>query len=209
MKLVNMNGKNDLEIEEVRQILKEIPVEYTEFVDKDNKLYPNDRGLLKAQGNKPYYIPTKEEILDIGVNGYLSGDEYIQRFQKYLIRKLGAMKDEAEFAGCIIWRLICGDCEMQSIFDVLDDLGLMVDSEKELHILIQKINDLWNNTRKLLNRGYTPNEMRHQEKAAYLNIPMTHNILNFDEAKRNKIYPNDPCPCGSGKKYKNCCRNKK
>ena len=26
-------------------------------------------------------------------------------------------------------------------------------------------------------------------------------------AKREsvKIYPNDPCPCGSGKKYKNCC----
>ena len=20
-----------------------------------------------------------------------------------------------------------------------------------------------------------------------------------------KIYPNDPCPCGSGKKYKQCC----
>ena len=20
-----------------------------------------------------------------------------------------------------------------------------------------------------------------------------------------KVYPNDPCPCGSGKKYKNCC----
>ena len=20
-----------------------------------------------------------------------------------------------------------------------------------------------------------------------------------------KIYPNSPCPCGSGKKYKNCC----
>lgn len=43
----------------------------------------------------------------------------------------------------------------------------------------------------------------------------------FDEAKRkelykeqkssttivkeDKIYPNDPCPCGSGKKYKKCC----
>ena len=24
-----------------------------------------------------------------------------------------------------------------------------------------------------------------------------------------KVYPNDPCPCGSGKKYKQCCgRNK-
>ena len=23
-----------------------------------------------------------------------------------------------------------------------------------------------------------------------------------------KIYPNDPCPCGSGKKYKQCCGKK-
>ena len=23
-----------------------------------------------------------------------------------------------------------------------------------------------------------------------------------------KVYPNDPCPCGSGKKYKNCCGRK-
>ncbi len=23
--------------------------------------------------------------------------------------------------------------------------------------------------------------------------------------KEKKIYPNDPCPCGSGKKYKKCC----
>lgn len=25
------------------------------------------------------------------------------------------------------------------------------------------------------------------------------------EVKPKKIYPNDPCPCGSGKKYKKCC----
>ena len=23
--------------------------------------------------------------------------------------------------------------------------------------------------------------------------------------KGHKVYPNDPCPCGSGKKYKKCC----
>ena len=23
--------------------------------------------------------------------------------------------------------------------------------------------------------------------------------------KAAKVYPNDPCPCGSGKKYKKCC----
>ncbi len=26
--------------------------------------------------------------------------------------------------------------------------------------------------------------------------------------KEDKIYPNDPCPCGSGKKYKKCCGRK-
>ena len=27
------------------------------------------------------------------------------------------------------------------------------------------------------------------------------NVVNVEK----KIYPNDPCPCGSGKKYKKCC----
>ena len=27
-------------------------------------------------------------------------------------------------------------------------------------------------------------------------------------AATKKIYPNDPCPCGSGKKYKKCCGRK-
>ena len=26
--------------------------------------------------------------------------------------------------------------------------------------------------------------------------------------KDKKVYPNDPCPCGSGKKYKKCCGKK-
>ena len=25
------------------------------------------------------------------------------------------------------------------------------------------------------------------------------------QRENKKVYPNDPCPCGSGKKYKNCC----
>ena len=30
------------------------------------------------------------------------------------------------------------------------------------------------------------------------------NVVNVEK----KIYPNDPCPCGSGKKYKKCCSRK-
>ena len=45
------------------------------------------------------------------------------------------------------------------------------------------------------------------EKAAYHNdlyddfdMPVQQPIV-----KETKVYPNDPCPCGSGKKYKKCC----
>lgn len=44
--------------------------------------------------------------------------------------------------------------------------------------------------------------------ATATNIP----TLNFDDGidgtmtkSTKKVYPNDPCPCGSGKKYKRCC----
>ena len=32
--------------------------------------------------------------------------------------------------------------------------------------------------------------------------------LSMTVVKPDKVYPNDPCPCGSGKKYKKCCGKK-
>ena len=29
--------------------------------------------------------------------------------------------------------------------------------------------------------------------------------LEVKEVKQEKVKPNEPCPCGSGKKYKKCC----
>ena len=36
-------------------------------------------------------------------------------------------------------------------------------------------------------------------KALYKEEKSSHTVR-----KENKVYPNDPCPCGSGKKYKKC-----
>ena len=33
-------------------------------------------------------------------------------------------------------------------------------------------------------------------------VSLLNRISNTDKIK---LYPNDPCPCGSGKKYKKCC----
>ncbi len=43
-------------------------------------------------------------------------------------------------------------------------------------------------------------EARDRRFAEYVN-----RIAPVSAAKPKKIYPNDPCPCGSGKKYKKCC----
>jgi uncharacterized protein YecA (UPF0149 family) len=51
----------------------------------------------------------------------------------------------------------------------------------------------YNNTRMWENNGHTPNEIRR--------------LSNLNKPKK-KIGRNDPCPCGSGKKYKKCCMNK-
>ena len=32
--------------------------------------------------------------------------------------------------------------------------------------------------------------------------------VSLSAGELKKIYPNDPCPCGSGKKYKKCCGRK-
>jgi uncharacterized protein YecA (UPF0149 family) len=60
-------------------------------------------------------------------------------------------------------------------------------------------------------------------KADWLyNIPAWDGLLTIEDRKEikkqfnkdhivvndNKVGRNDPCPCGSGKKYKKCCLNK-
>ncbi len=36
-------------------------------------------------------------------------------------------------------------------------------------------------------------------------INMPNGINGPMQFSTKKVYPNDPCPCGSGKKYKKCC----
>lgn len=61
------------------------------------------------------------------------------------------------------------------------------------------------NARMRENRGYTLKELEAKRLA---NAPAP--VVKKSVVRTGKkIYPNDPCPCGSGKKYKKCCgRNK-
>ena len=66
--------------------------------------------------------------------------------------------------------------------------------------------------------GYTKyevdgNAVSHKERSLFKKKENTwyfYNAASLDPVKREgpKVGRNDPCPCGSGKKFKKCCLNK-
>ena len=70
-----------------------------------------------------------------------------------------------------------------TLADILD-AGIADASGRKL---LSALNNVFSHAALLLNRGYTAAEAMRLKQ------------------KKVKIYPNSPCPCGSGKKYKNCC----
>ncbi|WP_204661666.1 SEC-C metal-binding domain-containing protein [Fusibacter tunisiensis] len=62
------------------------------------------------------------------------------------------------------------------------------------------------------NNGHTPSEIFEKfEKPRLKPLPDQPFVYKSDEqndVKKEKVGRNDPCPCGSGKKYKKCCLGK-
>jgi hypothetical protein len=46
------------------------------------------------------------------------------------------------------------------------------------------------------------------KKDAYVQDFLKEAGLTLNKSEKKKVPPNDPCPCGSGTKYKRCCMNK-
>ncbi|KJS72629.1 MAG: hypothetical protein JL56_12770 [Desulfotomaculum sp. BICA1-6] len=78
-----------------------------------------------------------------------------------------------------------------------------------VQLLTGEVIDLSNNTRMWILKGYTPEELFHEDKERLLPLPAVAAAETgakvIDIRTRTKVGRNDPCPCGSGKKYKKCC----
>ena len=69
----------------------------------------------------------------------------------------------------------------------------------------------WNNSRLVVNCSWTPHELiSGSNKLSPIEVQQPDLVdITRDMPRRAaiKIGRNEPCPCGSGKKYKNCCGN--
>ena len=215
-------------------------VSYEEFMDILNELaekdgmciVKGDKLIWKAvlqdnlyerieefQGERDFYIPTVDEILDYAKHGYPSQDVSYRKLSSFLRDELHLEEEKTEELLYIVYKEFSMDGMLSDIMEEFNKRDIVFDSDRQMERFAPIMMEVNNNTRMLDFRGYTPNEINRVSEqkttpvapAMQSFVPMgnlpTNNIVNMQPKK--KIYPNDPCPCGSGKKYKKCCgRNK-
>ncbi len=209
-------------------MVKELSQEYENFILWQGK-------------DKDYYIPTIDEIEYLYENGFYKPSKYDFAMINF-IEKICKNHDEAVMTEQIIQRMIYNDESLQDIIDLLEKNGIYFDNGISEFIML--FNNLWNNTRLIKNKGYTPNEtvrsmgvnknMRPtivpvsskaaslleeskkdlEQRGIKIDLESTADTMQVSNISKDgnvtfvrevKVYPNDSCPCGSGRKYKKCC----
>ena len=163
-----------------------------EFEEND---FEDVRDLMRQCGGKPRYIPEKDELLRYADWSYYERTPQMDVLTAFLMNEgRQSRRDAEEISGEIQYACVV-ETGMEQIFDILSDYDMEFDSSA-VETLVKVMMSVKNNTRLWANKGYTPNELA----ALYYRGAST-----ADGAGRKKIGRNDPCPCGSGKKFKKCC----
>ncbi len=154
----------------------------------DDDLY---RSVEREQRNVDYYIPVKEEIRSLVEAGYPSSETAYQDLRKFLLKELRIDDDGADAFCSDAFDWFSTGNPVSVFMDIVADDNLDFASQTQRQRLIFLLTRVNSKTRKPVLRGHIPAELEQPRPAA------------------KKIYPNDPCPCGSGKKYKKCCGRKR
>ncbi len=165
--------------------------EFAENDFKDVEYY------AKTASAKPRYLPSREEFLRYSDWNYIEPTLQLQALRAHIKRNLVSDSDLLEDLLEEIVFLSRDEADFQSYIDLFEENDILFDFDQIQH-LMKHIVEVRNNTRLWLNHGHTPNELFAKERN-YLN-PIPNKPLQIA-----KIGRNEPCPCGSGKKYKKCC----
>lgn len=155
------------------------------------------------QGDKPRFVPKKEEFLKFENQYYESPTQQKcwHKLLDFIVKEwpdnrlrynfLKELKEISEFVS-----------GMNEIRQLTDRYRIEFRGEKQLQEFFELYMEARNNNKLWSNKGYSPNELfkvldsQKQKK----------DLPEFVLQERYKVGMNDPCPCGSGKKYKKCCR---
>lgn len=157
-----------------------------------------------------YYPFTKKQLLKAGDPDYVDRTPQMNSFISFLSEYYSLEEQETNEIASQIINMINSDSKPTLIIQYLQS-WLEFPSFEFVQLLTSKIMELYNNTRQWALKGHTPNELFQKEKKSLRHLPEMPfeagqpNAKVINLATRTKVGRNDPCPCGSGKKYKKCC----
>jgi hypothetical protein len=219
------NSQNDAKIDlgDIEEILSNPPKElesafvltYKDHFVMETIIENNEFNLmLRKQADKPYYIPERDELLKYVDEGCFEESKQYNDLLTYLKKNFFKPGDEkAEWLAEDIQGMCQFGVDIQTIFDDFNKMKISFKDLNQANEVTQLIMELSNNTRIWENNGHTPQEIFEKFEKPNLR-PLPDKPFEFggsnviDIKTKQKIGRNDPCPCGSGKKYKKCCLGK-
>lgn len=182
------------------------------FVDEPER---DIRNLRHQQSGKAYKILPKTEFLRFADPDYYPATPHQAAMLKYLRRRSKDLSLSPEEFCTALQSIIVIDAPMKEVLAIAEAEGLTFDKYWDIGEFATLYQNLNNSTHKHANRGHTPNELfmtSHRGQKLAERIDPVGQMSLFDEPspKPNLTLVgttprNAPCPCGSGRKYKNCC----
>ena len=177
------------------------------------------RELRRAQKGKPLKTLPKAEFLRFTNYTYFPETPQRGAMIRYLRKLMSSLPESAEEYCDRIQRVIVIDAPLQEVLNLMKGDGVTTHKNWDLEEFAALYQNLNNHTHKHANRGNTPDELFSQS-ARGLQLrqrltPAENQLSFFEEPPRKPKLTivgapsrNGPCPCGSGRKYKNCCGKK-
>ena len=152
--------------------------------------------VLQEREGREYNVPSKEELLKYSSEYYFKNSRYYDDLEAYLLKNINNAEN-VESIICDIWiDYVMGTFDIGQIMSRLHMMGMVIENIKEAEKLLTLCTQFGNHIPKWINKGWSQGELMKEEKTGG---------SSSIQAASNKIGRNDPCPCGSGKKYKKCC----
>jgi len=128
----------------------------------------------------------------------------VRALRAYLDEHVPDSQDDYFYADSVIEDLIDymtlgamnGSSSVNDWLSILEDHDYKP-NEAHLKRVIDLLMSMHNSLPTWMNNGWAPNEL--------VDIKYGRKSFYNEDGSRLKVGRNDPCPCGSGKKYKNCC----
>ena len=200
VRIFNEQNDDKTNVDEVFQtLLRFITIEntfycfYEEYIVhmlfEDND-FEDISALEKQIATKPRFIPTKDEFLKYEDEDYVDNPIYFAKLRKFLENIFGETVSVLNAYDHI--KYACAhDFSTNEILALLEEYDLVFEGIEQISLFMNLIAEAQNNCRLWVNKGYTPIELT--------------SLYKQQPVKSRKTGRNEPCPCGSGKKYKKCC----